>query len=83
MTDEPTGFPELNEVLRQLVSAAREAVSENFCGASLQGSFATGDAGAAAFLHGPEGLFPTDIPTQTLGALREDQGHDDAEETVR
>ena len=27
----------------------------------------TGDAGAAAFLHGPEGLFPTDIPTQTLG----------------
>jgi hypothetical protein len=43
----------------------------------------TGDAGAAAFLHGPEGLFPTDIPTQTLGALREDQGHDDAEETVR
>ena len=43
----------------------------------------TGDAGASAFLHGPEGLFPTDIPTQTLGALREDQGHDDAEETVR
>ena len=43
----------------------------------------TGDAGAAAFLHGPEGLFPTAIPTQTLGALREDQGHDDAEETVR
>jgi predicted nucleotidyltransferase len=44
MTDEPTGFPELNEVLRQLVSAAREAVSENFCGAYLQGSFAVGDA---------------------------------------
>ncbi|MFD9006317.1 hypothetical protein ACFV0T_36135 [Streptomyces sp. NPDC059582] len=34
----------------------------------------TGDAGAAAFLHGPGGLFPTDIPTQTLGGLREDQG---------
>jgi transposase len=43
----------------------------------------TGDAGAAAFLHGPEGLFPAAIPTQTLGALREDQGHDDAEEPVR
>ncbi|MCX5346676.1 IS21 family transposase [Streptomyces mirabilis] len=43
----------------------------------------TGDAGAAAFLHGPEGLFPTDIPTQTLGGLHQDQGHDDAEETVR
>lgn len=43
----------------------------------------TGDAGAAAFLHGPEGLFPTDIPTQTLGELHYDQGHDDAEEAAR
>lgn len=44
MADEPTGFPELNEVLRQLVAVAREAVSANFCGAYLQGSFAVGDA---------------------------------------
>jgi predicted nucleotidyltransferase len=42
--DEPTVFPELNRVLDELVSAARDAVGENFCGAYLLGSFALGDA---------------------------------------
>ncbi|MFJ2774693.1 hypothetical protein [Streptomyces sp. NPDC087300] len=43
----------------------------------------TGDAGAAAFLHGPEGLFAADIPTQTTGEYHDDQGHGDAEEAAR
>nr|WP_244203344.1 hypothetical protein [Streptomyces rhizosphaericus] len=38
----------------------------------------TGDAGASAFLHGPEGLFATAIPTQISGGLCDDQGHADA-----
>jgi predicted nucleotidyltransferase len=41
---EPTVFPELNEVLDELVRSAREALGDNFCGAYLQGSFAVGDA---------------------------------------
>lgn len=44
MTDPPTIFPELNTVLDELVSAARDALPGNFCGAYLQGSFAAGDA---------------------------------------
>lgn len=43
----------------------------------------TGDAGAAAFLHGPEGLFAADIPAQTLAELHDDQGRGDAEEATR
>ncbi|WP_432046753.1 hypothetical protein [Streptomyces asiaticus] len=41
----------------------------------------TGDAGAAAFLHGPEGLFA--IPPQTPGPLHDDQDRGDAEEAAR
>jgi predicted nucleotidyltransferase len=41
---EPTVFPELNEVLRELVRSAREVLGDNFRGAYLQGSFAVGDA---------------------------------------
>jgi len=37
----PTAFPDLNAVLRELVGAARLVLGENFCGAYLQGSFAT------------------------------------------
>ncbi|GAA3386308.1 Mu transposase domain-containing protein [Streptomyces racemochromogenes] len=43
----------------------------------------TGDAGAAAFLHGPEGLFAAAIPTQTTDELHGDQDRDDAEEAAR
>jgi transposase len=38
----------------------------------------TGDAGAAAFLHGPEGLFAASIPSQTSDELHADPGRDDA-----
>jgi predicted nucleotidyltransferase len=41
---DPTIFPELNAVLRELVSSVRAILAENFCGAYLQGSFAVGDA---------------------------------------
>jgi predicted nucleotidyltransferase len=40
----PTTYPELNAVLRELVSSAQTILSENFCGAYLQGSFAFGEA---------------------------------------
>lgn len=39
-----TRFPELNAVLDELASGAREALADNFVGAYLQGSFAVGDA---------------------------------------
>lgn len=42
--DGPTQFPELNEVLKQLVDGAHKALDENFAGAYLVGSFALGDA---------------------------------------
>jgi predicted nucleotidyltransferase len=41
---QPTAFPDLNEVLRELVSSVQAILGENFCGAYLQGSFAVGDA---------------------------------------
>lgn len=41
---QPTTFPELNAVLEELVTSARSILSDNFVGAYLQGSFATGDA---------------------------------------
>jgi len=41
---EPTVFPELNEVLGELVRSVREALGGNFVAAYLQGSFAVGDA---------------------------------------
>lgn len=41
---DPTIYPELNAVLRELVASARTILAENFCGAYLQGSFAVGDA---------------------------------------
>ncbi len=40
----PTPYPDLNDVLRDLVVGVRESLGENFCGAYLQGSFAVGDA---------------------------------------
>jgi hypothetical protein len=43
---EPTRFPDLNSVLAELVTGARAALAENFCGAYLQGSLAVGDADA-------------------------------------
>lgn len=42
----------------------------------------TGDAGAAAFLHGPEGLFAA-VPTQTPGDSQDDQDCGCAQEAVR
>ncbi|WP_457456966.1 IS21 family transposase [Streptomyces sp. TE5632] len=43
----------------------------------------TGDAGAAAFLHGPEGLFAATVPTQMPGDVHDDQDRGDAEEAAR
>jgi predicted nucleotidyltransferase len=40
----PTVFPELNGALAELLEGARAILGENFCGAYLHGSFATGDA---------------------------------------
>lgn len=40
----PTVFPELNGVLAELLEGARSVLGQNFCGAYLHGSFATGDA---------------------------------------
>jgi predicted nucleotidyltransferase len=45
-TADPTIYPELNEVLRDLVTGSRAVLGRNFCGAYLQGSFAVGDADA-------------------------------------
>jgi Domain of unknown function (DUF4111)/Nucleotidyltransferase domain len=42
--DGPTEFPELNDVLRDLVASAREILGDSMAGAYLQGSFALGDA---------------------------------------
>jgi predicted nucleotidyltransferase len=42
----PTAFPDLNGVLAELVEGARSVLGENFCGAYLHGSFATGEADA-------------------------------------
>ncbi len=46
----------------------------------------TGDAGAAAFRHDPEGLFAASIPSQISGEPEGTPGRadaDDAEEAVR
>lgn len=40
----PTRFPELNDLLSELVERARAILAETFVGAYLQGSFAIGDA---------------------------------------
>lgn len=40
----PTRFPELNDVLRELVDRARGVLGTDFVGAYLQGSFAVGGA---------------------------------------
>jgi hypothetical protein len=40
----PTAYPELNAVLAELVDGARATLGDDFCGAYLHGSFATGDA---------------------------------------
>jgi predicted nucleotidyltransferase len=40
----PTGYPELNSLLADLVAGAQSVLSANFCGAYLQGSFALGSA---------------------------------------
>jgi hypothetical protein len=42
--ERPTAYPELNEVLAELVAGAGRILGPNFCGAYLQGSFALGDA---------------------------------------
>jgi hypothetical protein len=41
---QPTSFPELNELLVELVDRVRAILAETFVGAYLQGSFAVGDA---------------------------------------
>jgi len=41
---DPTVYPELNALLRELVASVHGILAENFCGAYLQGSFAVGDA---------------------------------------
>jgi hypothetical protein len=41
---EPTDYPELNAVLDELVSSVQAILSDNFCAAYLQGSFAIGSA---------------------------------------
>jgi hypothetical protein len=43
VTNAPTPYPELNEVLRDLVDNVRVALGDSFIGAYLQGSFAIGD----------------------------------------
>jgi len=43
-TSGPTGFPDLNELLRELTARAAAILGDNFLGAYLQGSFAVGDA---------------------------------------
>lgn len=40
----PTPYADLNSVLDEFVKGAQAVLSENFCGAYLQGSFAVGDA---------------------------------------
>jgi predicted nucleotidyltransferase len=40
----PTPFPELNALLDEFVADAHAILSDNFCSAYLQGSFAVGDA---------------------------------------
>lgn len=40
----PTPFPELNDVLAELVAGVRDVLHDDFVGAYLQGSFAVGDA---------------------------------------
>ncbi|WP_405608791.1 IS21 family transposase [Streptomyces sp. NBC_01508] len=42
----------------------------------------SGDAGAAAFLHGPQQLFASAIPSGTTDGLRDDQDHDDVEKSI-
>ncbi|MGH7651084.1 MAG: aminoglycoside adenylyltransferase domain-containing protein [Gemmatimonadaceae bacterium] len=42
-SDRATPYPELNEVLRDLVANVRHALGDSFIGAYLQGSFAVGD----------------------------------------
>lgn len=39
----PTAYPELNDVLRELVTSVQEILDHNFLAAYLQGSFAVGD----------------------------------------
>ena len=41
---DPTDYPELNDVLQELVAEVRTILGDNFCGAYLQGSFGVGDA---------------------------------------
>ena len=41
-----TPFEDLNQLLVELVSRAKEVLADSFCGAYLQGSFAVGDADA-------------------------------------
>jgi predicted nucleotidyltransferase len=41
---DPTVYPELNALLRELVASVQSILAESFCGAYLQGSFALGDA---------------------------------------
>jgi predicted nucleotidyltransferase len=40
----PTAYPELNDVLKELVTSIQEILGQNFLAAYLQGSFAVGDA---------------------------------------
>lgn len=42
-TENPTPYPDLNEVLEELVSSIQNVLGDNFIGFYLQGSFALGD----------------------------------------
>jgi predicted nucleotidyltransferase len=42
-TKAPTPYPDLNQVLQELMESQQEILGENFVGAYLQGSFAIGD----------------------------------------
>ena len=65
---DPTIYPKLNVVLRELVASARTILAENFCGAYLQGSFAVGDAGIHR-LRTERGRCPLLVPD------RQDRAH--------
>ena len=41
--NDPTPYPELNEILQELVASVQDALGDTFVGAYLQGSFAVGD----------------------------------------
>jgi hypothetical protein len=51
----PTPYPDLNEVLGELVAGARDVLGEDLVAACLQGSFAVGDRAPAPCRPGEAG----------------------------